>query len=71
MVVTTIILIYRKENKRNDSFILILNKQLIKDVENFHRDIAGFDKSSEEFNEIRTEPLKQEGYNFLHIDRSE
>ena len=40
-------------------------------MKNFHRVTAGFDKNSEEFNEIHTEPLKQEGYDFVHIDRSE
>ena len=46
-----LILIYRKKTKRNDSTNLILYKQIIKDVENIYRDIAGFDMSSEDFKE--------------------
>ena len=38
-----------KKTVRNNSNIIILFQQTLKDVEHIHRDIAGFDMSYEEF----------------------
>ena len=47
-----------KETIRNDSNIIILFQQTLKDVEHIYRDIAGFNMSYDEFNELCREAWK-------------
>ena len=57
-----------KRTIRNNSNIVILFKQTLKDVENLYRDIAGFDMSYEEFKQLCKESWTGE-YNYLKINR--
>ena len=57
-----------KRSIRNNSNIVILFKQTLKDVENLHRDIAGFDMSYDEFKKLCKESWTDE-YNYLKIMR--
>ena len=54
-----------KRTIRNNSNILILFQQTLKDVEHIYRDIAGFDMSYDEFKSV------WEKYNYLLINRLE
>ena len=55
---------------RNNSKIIILFQQTLKDVEIIYRDIAGFDMSYDEFKNLRRESWKEK-YNYLSINRLE
>ena len=57
-----------KRTIRNNSNIVILFKQTLKDVENLYRDIAGFDMSYDEFKKLCKESWSGE-YNYLKINR--
>ena len=59
-----------KRTIRNNSNIIILFQQTLKDVEHIYRDIAGFDMSYEEFKELCREAWR-ERYNYLLINRLE
>ena len=59
-----------KRTIRNNSNIIILFQQSLKDVEHIYRDIAGFDMSYEEFKELCREAWR-ERYNYLLINRLE
>ena len=59
-----------KRTIRNMSNIIILLQQTLKDIEHIYRDIAGFDMSHDEFNELCREAWK-ENYNYLIINRLE
>ena len=59
-----------KRTIRNNSNIIILFQQTLKDVEHIYRDIAGFDMSYEEFKELCREAWKEK-YNYLLINRLE
>ena len=59
-----------KRTIRNNSNIIILFQQTLKDVEHIYRDIAGFDMSYEEFKELCREAWR-ERYNYLIINRLE
>ena len=55
---------------RNNSNIIILFQQTLKDVMNIYSDIAGFDMSYEEFKSLCREAWKEK-YNYLEINRLE
>ena len=57
-----------KRTIRNNSNIVILFKQTLKDVEHLYRDIAGFDMSYDEFKKLCKEAWGDE-YNYLKINR--
>ena len=59
-----------KRTIRNNSNIIILFQQTLKDVENIYRDIAGFDMSYDEFKSLCREAWKEK-YNYLEINRLE
>ena len=59
-----------KRTIRNNSNIIILFQQTLKDVEHIYRDIAGFLMSYEEFKELCREAWKEK-YNYLLINRLE
>ena len=59
-----------KRTIRNNSNIIFLFQQTLKDVEHIYRDIAGFDMSYEEFKELCREAWR-ERYNYLLISRLE
>ena len=59
-----------KRTIRNNSNIIILFQQTLKEVEHIHRDIAGFDMSYDEFKELCREAWKEK-YNYLLINRLE
>ena len=59
-----------KRTIRNNSNIIILFQQTLKDVEHIYRDIAGFDMSYDEFKELCREAWR-ERYNYLLINRLE
>ena len=59
-----------KRTIRNNSNIIILFQQTLKDVEHIYRDIAGFDMSYDEFKELCREAWKEK-YNYLFIKRLE
>ena len=59
-----------KRTIRNNSNIIILFQQTLKDVEHIYRDIAGFDMSYDEFKELCREAWKEK-YNYLLINRLE
>ena len=59
-----------KRTIRNNSNIIILFQQTMKDVEHIYRDIAGFDMSYDEFKELCREAWR-ERYNYLLINRLE
>ena len=59
-----------KRTIRNNSNIIILFQQTLKDVEHIYRDIAGFDMSYEELKELCREAWR-ERYNYLLINRLE
>ena len=59
-----------KRTIRNNSNIIILFQQTLKDVEHIYRDIACFDMSYEEFKELCREAWR-ERYNYLIINRLE
>ena len=48
----------------------ILMKQTLDEVENFYRDIAGFDISYEDFMDVYRESGKIEENKYLYIDRT-
>ena len=54
----------------NNSKIIILFQQTLKDVERIYRDIAGFDMSYDEFKTLCREAWKEK-YNYLLISRLE
>ena len=56
-----------KRTIRNNSKIILLFQETLKDVEHFYRDIAGFDMSYEEFKELYRKPWKEK-YNYLLIN---
>ena len=58
-----------KRTSRNNSNIIILFQQTLKDVEHVYRDIAGFDMSYDEFKSLCREAWKEK-YNYL-INRLE
>ena len=58
-----------KRTIRNNSNIIILFQQTLKDVEHSYRDIAGFDMSYDEFKSLCREAWKK--YNYLLINRLE
>ena len=55
---------------RNNSNIIILFQQTLKDVEHIYRDIAGFDMSYDEFKSLCREAWRDK-YNYLLINRLE
>ena len=55
---------------RNNSNIIILFQQTLKDVEHIYRDIAGFDMSNDEFKSLCREAWR-DPYNYLLINRLE
>ena len=59
-----------KRTIRNNSNIIILFQQTLKDVEHIYRDIARFDMSYDEFKELCREAWR-ERYNYLIINRLE
>ena len=59
-----------KKTVRNNSNIIILFQQTLKDVEHIHRDIAGFDMSYEEFRSLCREAWNEK-FNYLIINRLE
>ena len=59
-----------KRTIRNNSNIIILFQQTLKDVEHIYRDIAGFDMSYDEFKSLCKEAWRDK-YNFLLINRLE
>ena len=59
-----------KRTIRNNSNIIILFQQTLKDVQHIYTDIAGFDMSYEEFKELCREAWR-ERYNYLLINRLE
>ena len=59
-----------KRTIRNNSNIIILFQQTLKDVENIYRDFAGFDMSYDEFKSLCREAWKEK-YNYLLINRLE
>ena len=59
-----------KKTVRNNSNIIILFQQTLKDVEHIHRDIAGFDISYGEFKRLCSEAWNEK-FNYLLINRSE
>ena len=59
-----------KKRVGNNSNILILFQQTLKDVEHIHRDIAGFDMSYEEFKSLCREAWNEK-FNYLLINRLE
>ena len=59
-----------KKTVRNNSNIIILFQQTLKDVEHIHRDISGFDMSYEEFKSLCREAWNEK-FNYLLIIRLE
>ena len=59
-----------KRTIRNNSNIIILFQQTLKNVEHIYRDIAGFDMSYDEFKSLCREAWKEK-YNYLLINRLE
>ena len=59
-----------KRTIRNNSNIIILFQQTLKDVEHNYRDIAGFDMSNDEFKSLCREAWR-DPYNYLLINRLE
>ena len=59
-----------KRTIRNNSNIIILFQQTLKDIEHIYRDIAGFDMSYDEFKSLCREAWKEK-YNYLLINRLE
>ena len=59
-----------KRTIRNNSNIVLLFQQTLKDVEHIYRDIAGFDMSYDEFKSLCREAWKEK-YNYLLINRLE
>ena len=59
-----------KRTIHNNSNIIILSQQTLKDVEHIYRDIAGFDMSYEEFKELCREAWR-ERYNYLLVNTLE
>ena len=59
-----------KKTIRNNSKIIILLQQTLKDVEHIYRDIAGFDMYYDEFKELCREAWKEK-HNYLLINRLE
>ena len=59
-----------KRTIRNNSNIIILFQQTLKDVQPLYRDIAGFDMSYDEFKRLCREVWKEK-YNYLLINRQE
>ena len=59
-----------KRTIRNNSNIIILFQQTLKDVEHIYRDIAGFDMSYDEFRSLCKEAWRDK-YNYLLINRLE
>ena len=59
-----------KKTVRNNSNIIILFQQTLKDVEHIHRDISGFDMSYEEFKSLCREAWNGK-FNYLLINRLE
>ena len=59
-----------KRTIRNNSNIIILFQQTLKDVEQIYRDIAGFDMSNDEFKSLCREAWR-DNYNYLLINRLE
>ena len=57
-----------KKTVRNNSNIIILFQQTLKDVEHIHRDISGFDMSYEEFKSLCREAWNEK-FNYLLINR--
>ena len=59
-----------KRTIRNNSNIIILFQQTLKDVKHIYRDIAGFDMSNDEFKSLCREAWR-DNYNYLLINRLE
>ena len=59
-----------KKTVRNNSNIIILVQQTLKDVEHIHRDISGFDMSYEEFKSLCREAWNEK-FNYILINRLE
>ena len=59
-----------KRTIRNNTNIIILFRQTLKDVEHIYRDIAGFDMSNDEFKSLCREAWR-DPYNYLLINRLE
>ena len=59
-----------KRTIRNNSNIIILFQQTLKDVEHIYRDIAGFDMSNDEIKSLCREAWR-DNYNYLLINRLE
>ena len=54
---------------RNNSNVIILFNQTLKDIEHINRDVAGYDMHYDEFKELCRKSWEEE-YNYLCIDRS-
>ena len=59
-----------KRTFRNNSNIIVLFQQTLKDVEHTYRDVAGFDMSYDEFESLCMATWKDK-YNYLEINRLE
>ena len=59
-----------KKTVRNNSNIIFLFQQTLKDVEHIHRDISGFDMSHEEFKSLCRKAWNEK-FNYLLINRLE
>ena len=57
-----------KRTIRNNSNVIILFQQTLKDVENLYRDIAGFDMSYDEFKMLYKEAWRDK-YDYLEINK--
>ena len=58
-----------KRTIRNNSNKIILFNQTLKDIEHIYRDVAGYDMTYDEFEELCRKSW-DEDYNYLYIDRS-
>ena len=58
-----------KRTIRNNSNKIILFDQTLKDIEHIYRDVAGYDMSYDEFNDLCRKSW-DEGYKYFCIDRS-
>ena len=59
-----------KRTIKNNSIIIILFQQTLKDVEHIYKDIAGFDMSYDEFKSLCREAWKEKN-NYLLVNRLE
>ena len=65
----TLILIYLKKTRRNNSYLFILLKQSLKDVEKLYRENARLYMNYDEFKTLYREVWKDE-FTIIYIDKS-